>query len=179
MIDTSQVYKIDNLLTEKELEVFNKYEDHYVWELSNATYDGGREFWVKDFWGDKWGKCDVIESGFRNKLEAIFQSKLETVQMYLNGQAHGQCGDMHSDWKPEWDPAFDYITMVYYAHKEWKPEYGGFTCVETPDGTLHTAYPKPNSCIIFNSRFQHIGLEPTTHCKTQRVSLAHKFKVLK
>ena len=38
--------------------------------------------------------------------------------------------------------------------------------------------PELNKAVIFSSHLFHVGLEPTTHCKTQRVSIACKFKVL-
>lgn len=178
-MDVNQIYKLDNLLSDGELEGFRKICDHYPWEFSNATTDDSRYFWAKNFWGVKLGKSNEIEIGFRKKLESLFNVKLETVELYLNGQTYGQCGDMHADTKPEWDPSFDYITLVYYVNEEWKPEYGGFTCVEDVAGNLHTIYPKPNSGVVFKSSLRHVGLEPTIHCKGMRITLAHKFKVLK
>lgn len=178
-MDINQVYKLDNLLTADELQGFNKLCNNYVWEFGSATYNESRKFWLKNLWGDYYGKCEEIELGFRKKLESIFNVQLETMELYLNGQAHGQCGDMHSDFDETWDDSFEYITLVYYTNPEWKPEYGGFTCITDNLDNLHIVYPKPNSAVVFNSRFKHVGLEPTVHCIEQRVTMALKLKVLK
>jgi hypothetical protein len=178
-MDVSQIYKFDSLLSQYELEGFNKLCDHYVWEFNNATTDDSRYFWGKNFWSDVSGKSKEIEIGFRKKIEDTFNVKLETMELFLNGQTYGQCGDMHTDLKPEWDLSQDYMTLVYYVNKEWKPEYGGFTCIEDGSNNLHIVYPKPNSAVLFNSSFKHVGLEPTIHCKGIRTTLAQKFKVLK
>ena len=73
----------------------------------------------------------------------------------------------------------DYITLVYYANDSWSPEYGGSTMIIDNENNIHSCYPEPNSAVVFNSRFPHVGLEPTIHYKNMRVTLAHKFKMLK
>jgi Rps23 Pro-64 3,4-dihydroxylase Tpa1-like proline 4-hydroxylase len=177
MFNINQIYKIDNFLDTREINSFDELCDHYVWELGGYSYDDTRLFWMKDLWESKWGRCEPIEQTFRFKLETLFGIKLTTENMYLNGQAHGQCGSLHTDPTKESDS--DYITLVYYVNKEWSPEYGGFTVIIDHLDNMHINYPKPNSVVIFNSRLPHVGLEPTTHCTTQRVTMAHKLKILK
>lgn len=180
MFDINQVYKIDNFLNEEESKGFDHFCTHYTWEMEGYSHNiNSRIFWKKDFWGDKLGYCEPIETTFRQKLEILFDIKLETISLYLNGQAHGQCGELHSDLLEDSDPTQDYITVVYYVNKQWSPEYGGFTVIIDNNENMHIAYPKPNSVVIFNSGFAHVGLEPTIHCKDQRVTLAHKLKVIK
>lgn len=180
MFDINQVYKVDNFLTEEEIKGFHHYAEHYVWRLDGYSYDKSRLFWRKDLWLSSWGKCKQIEETFRSKIEQMFNIKVETEKLYLNGQAHGQCGSMHVDTDDIInDVNSDYITVVYYANEEWFPEYGGFTVIIDHLKNMHINYPKPNSIVIFNSRLPHIGLEPTIHCTTQRVTLAHKMKILK
>jgi Rps23 Pro-64 3,4-dihydroxylase Tpa1-like proline 4-hydroxylase len=119
-----------------------------------------------------------IEGTFTAKTNFLLQIKTQTVELYMNGQTHSQCGKMHSDEKEDWDPNSDYITLVYYANKEWYPEWGGFTVVDDGQNT-HIIYPKPNSVVVFNSRFRHVALEPTVHCPSMRITLAHKMKIIK
>jgi Rps23 Pro-64 3,4-dihydroxylase Tpa1-like proline 4-hydroxylase len=179
MLDINQIYKIDNFLNENEISGFDHFCDHYVWELNGYSYSKQKMFWKKELWGSKWGKCQQIEQTFKTKIESLLNIKIETERLYLNGQAHGQCGSIHSDLFEDSDPECDYMTAVYYVNKQWSPELGGFTVIVDNSDNMHIVYPKPNSIVIFNSGFAHVGLEPTMHCKDQRVTLAHKFKVLK
>lgn len=179
MFDINQIYKIDNFLTEKEIPAFDHFCSHYVWELEGFSYARDKVFWKKDLWKSKHGKCEKIEQTFRVKLESMFNITIDTERLYLNGQAHGQCGSMHTDLLTDSDPESDYMTAVYYVNKTWSPELGGFTVIIDNSDNMHIIYPKPNSMVIFNSAFAHVGLEPTMHCIDQRVTLAHKFKVLK
>lgn len=179
MFDVNQVYKCDNFLNETEVDGFDHFCDHYVWEFNGHSYAKDKLFWKKDLWASKWGRCIQIEETFKNKIENIFNIKIETERLYLNGQAHGQCGSIHSDLLEDSDPDCNYMTAVYYVNKQWSPELGGFTVIVDNSDNIHIVYPKPNSIVIFNSGFAHVGLEPTMHCKDQRVTLAHKFKVLK
>jgi len=180
MFNINQIYKIENFLDDTEIAGFDHYCNHYVWNFSGVTDFGKRMFWNKDLWESKLGKCTQIESTFRTKIENILNIKVETEKLYLNGQAHGQCGDMHSDIVDGgYDPNYNYITAVYYASEDWKPEYGGFTVIIDKQDNMHTIYPKFNSIVIFDSSLDHVGLEPTSHCLGQRVSLAHKMKILK
>jgi hypothetical protein len=179
MFDIDKVYKVENFLNETELAGFHHYCGHYVWELEGYSHTTDKLFWKKDLWGDTWGKCEPMEETFKTKIETLFNIKIETERLYLNGQAHGQCGSIHSDLLEDSDPECDYMTAVYYVNKTWSPELGGFTVIVDNLDNMHIVYPKPNSMVIFNSGFAHVGLEPTIHCKDQRVTLAHKFKVLK
>jgi Rps23 Pro-64 3,4-dihydroxylase Tpa1-like proline 4-hydroxylase len=177
MFDINQIYKIDDFLTDNERNSFDILCEKYKWNLSGFSYNPKtRIFWTKDLWESISDPCVEIEQTFRTKIEDIFNIKLETVRIYLNGQAHGQCGSMHSDITED-DNGEEYITLIYYVNKKWSPEMGGFTVIIDHKKDMHTCYP--NSIVIFNSRLQHVGLEPTTHCITQRVTMAHKFKVIK
>lgn len=178
MFNIDNVYKIPNFLTEDELKGFDHFCSHYVWELEGFSYNTDKMFWKKDLWESKWGKCEPIESTFRSKIENLLNIKVETERLYLNGQAHGQCGSMHTDVIEETITDDKYITAVYYVNKNWSPEYGGFTVIVDRQDNMHVVYPQPNSIVIFNSRSPHVGLEPTMHCKDQRVTLAHKMKII-
>jgi Rps23 Pro-64 3,4-dihydroxylase Tpa1-like proline 4-hydroxylase len=179
MFDINQIYKIDNFLDENEKHKVDFFCGHYVWELEGFSGGSDKIFWKKDLWLSRFGKCKSIEQTFKTKIEYLLNIKIETQRLYLNGQAHGQCGSIHSDLLEDSDPECEYMTAVYYVNKQWSPELGGFTVIVDNTDNMHIVYPKPNSIVFFNSGFAHVGLEPTMHCKDQRVTLAHKFKVLK
>jgi hypothetical protein len=179
MFDINQIYKIDNFLDEDEVKGFDVLCDHYVWELAGYSYSADKMFWLKDLWESKLGKCLHIEETFRFKIQSLLNIKLVTERMYLNGQAHGQCGSIHTDIIYDVKPEDDYITAIYYVNKQWSPEYGGFTVVIDKQDQMHINYPKPNSVLVFDSSLPHVGLEPTMHCKSQRITMAHKMRILK
>ncbi len=177
MFDPKQIYITNDLLNEKEFENLLIITDHFKWELKNSSYDDSRFFWFKQLWGENdIDTSHIIENTFREKVQSIFNIEVETVELYLNGQTHGQCGRFHSDEKPTWDSS-DYITLVYYMNKEWNAQLGGFTVINDDMNRMHIVYPKPNSAVVFNSRLEHVGLEPTIHCNTMRITLAHKMKI--
>lgn len=178
MFDHNQIYKIENFLGETELNGFEHFCGNYVWELEGYSHTTDKLFWKKDLWGSKCGYCEPIEQTFRTKIESSLGIKVQTEKLYLNGQAHGQCGSIHSDLLEDSDPNDQYITAVYYVNKHWSPEFGGFTVVIDKNDLMHIVYPKPNSIVIFDSGLSHVGLEPTMHCKDQRVTLAHKMKII-
>lgn len=176
MFDINQVYTINDFLSIDEWQICINESYRYSWNFIGFSHDpNGRNFWKKDLWSDSVPKCDVVENIFKNKFESLFNVKCWTQSIYLNGQSHGQCGSFHKDI-PE-TAAGEYVTLVYFPEKDWKPEWGGFTLIIDNDKNLHTIYPKPNSAVVFNSKFDHVGLEPTVHCTTQRISLAYKIKI--
>lgn len=175
MFDLNQVYTVNEFLSESEWNIYAIESERYSWQFNAFSHNpNDRVFWKKDFWSDAGIKCDSIENIFRNKIENLFNIKGYTQSLYLNAQAHGQCGSFHTDIDKK--SVGNYITMVYFPLQEWKPEWGGFTVVIDNKNDMHVIYPKPNSAVIFNSKFDHLGMEPTVHCNKQRVSLAHKLK---
>ena len=94
MFDINQVYKIENFLNEAEIQGFDHFCADYVWEPEGYSHTTNKIFWKKDLWESKWGHCEPIEQTFRTKIESALNIKVETERLYLNGQAHGQCGSM-------------------------------------------------------------------------------------
>jgi Rps23 Pro-64 3,4-dihydroxylase Tpa1-like proline 4-hydroxylase len=97
------------------------------------------------------------------------------LRVYANGQAHGQCGMFHTDVPETSDDS--YYSLVYYIHEDWKYEYGGHLLIKNANG-CEFYWPETNSAILFNSKLQHCPLEPTIFCKSQRESIAFKFRIL-
>jgi hypothetical protein len=178
MFDINQIYKIDNFLSNDEIEGFQTITDKYKWEHDGFSHKQTRIFWIKELLKVTGvPPAEPIETTFREKIEYLFNVKLQTERMYLNGQSHGQCGSFHTD--VEVDADGEYMTLIYYANKTWDAEKGGFTIIVDNQQNMHIVYPKPNSIVCFNSKFAHVGLEPTVHCVDLRVTMAQKFKVLK
>jgi Rps23 Pro-64 3,4-dihydroxylase Tpa1-like proline 4-hydroxylase len=172
MID--QIYYWDEFLTLEEYEkVATEFNDS-VWEFKGMSKDSpeSRMIWYKEMEG-----CAYTRSLFKQKIESFTGKKIITERLYANGQAHGQCGNIHKD-VPDEQKTGHYGTIVYYIHPEWKPIYGGnlFFTNEEETAVTGTFFPKTNSALMFDSRMKHCALEPTVYCTEQRISLAMKFK---
>lgn len=152
-------------------EIFNIEQEFnkFYWELSGWSQDpNDKLFWFKNLMDSFY-----ITELFKNKVQNILGKKVETFRIYANGQSHGQCGNFHKD-----SPGCT-NTVVYYLHKNWKPEYGGHLVLKEDNGDyIDSIWPETNSAIFFDSDIYHCALEPTIHCNSQRVSIAYKFNVL-
>jgi hypothetical protein len=173
-----QVYYWDNLLTKEEYDLLMIEFEKYDWKFdqgSDPQISNGRTFWFKDIF-----KSEYSVNLFTEKIKEYLKTEIRAERLYGNGQAHGQCGDIHQDITYGPEVKGEWGTLVYFAHKNWYPTYGGHLILTDPDHTIVTNsfFPKTNSAVLFNSRWHHAGLEPTVHCKTQRLSIAFKFKVI-
>ena len=159
---------IVDFLSPSELDFLHNEVKFFNWDLiasSHETYRGTLPlFWFKSIFDSG------IRSIFQKKLQIIFNTEIEVTDLYVNGQAHGQCGFWHTDYPPSAEKKF---TMVYFPN-EWKPEYGGHLLIKKDD-KVHSFLPEQNHGVIFDGTLFHMGLEPTVHCKTQRESIACKF----
>jgi Rps23 Pro-64 3,4-dihydroxylase Tpa1-like proline 4-hydroxylase len=161
-----------NFFSQEEKNIINNEGETAYWELSGWSQQTPhtRFFWFKDLIN-----CSCSIKLFTDKIENYFNSKIEIIRLYANGQAHGQCGMFHTDVEPTEQGEF--YSLVYYLHEDWKPEYGGHLMIKDGDN-IESYWPESNSSIIFNSKLWHCPLEPTIYCRTQRLSIAFKFKIL-
>jgi len=142
------------------------------WELSGWSQQTPltRLFWFKDLFN-----CERAKELFKTKVQNYFNKQIEVSRLYANGQAHGQCGMFHTDVEPTEQGEF--YSLIYYLHEDWQPEYGGHLMIKNGDN-MESYWPESNSTIIFNSKLLHCPLEPTIYCRTQRLSIAFKFRIL-
>lgn len=169
-----RVYNFTNFFDKDEREFAKtNFKNHGHWELegaSNKYIDSYHYFWFKDLIDHK-----GLTYLFKDKVEKFLNTKIEVNRFYGNGQAHGQCGLFHTDVEPTDVGVFG--SLVYYIHEDWIPEYGGHLLIKGNDEIV-SVLPETNSAVLFNSKIEHCPLEPTVYCRTQRVSLAFKFKIL-
>jgi hypothetical protein len=162
---------ISNFFNMEELDIFKNAYDQGKWgftghSVSKEDINNKKMFWKKDLY------LTPAVTLFTTKIEKTFNIKLTIEQIYVNGQAHGQCGSWHRDALPG---SINQFTLIYFP-RLWQPEYGGHLLYKMLD-TI-SILPEFNKAVLFESTVEHIGLEPTYHCKTQRESVAVKFKVL-
>jgi hypothetical protein len=159
---------IDNFFTADDLNVLISEVEKGQWQLhgSSVKKPYNPVFWFKDIIDTK------ATSLFAASIQRGIGHKIIIDRLYVNGQAHGQCGDWHTDVEPK---SLNCFTIVYFF-KKWQPEYGGHLLIKTDPVT--SILPEYNKAVLFDSTIEHMGMEPTVHCKTQRESIACKFRVL-
>lgn len=175
----NQIYYWDDFLTIKEFDIL-----HPAMEANNWVFDGislsyehnERIFWRKLLTNNS----KNLENVFKKKIQDVLNKTphLSEDGFYANGQAHGQCGAIHKDVYTK-EEGKEHYTLVYFYPQEWKAEYGGHLIfVDDKETTVtNSFFPKPNSAVMFSSYMNHCGLEPTTFCRGQRISIAFKFYV--
>ena len=172
MIDVAlQPVIISNFFNIEELDIFKDAYEQSKWafngySISKEDVHNKKMFWKKDLY-----LTSAVDL-FTNKIEKTFNIKITIEQIYVNGQAHGQCGSWHRD---ALQGSINQFTLIYFP-RPWQPEYGGHLLYKIPD-TI-SILPEFNKAVLFESTVEHVGLEPTYHCKTQRESVAVKFKAL-
>jgi hypothetical protein len=162
---------ISNFFNMEELGIFKNAYEQGKWapnghSLSKEDINNKKMFWKKDLY------LTPAVDLFTNKIEKTFNIKPTVEQIYVNGQAHGQSGSWHRDAVLG---SINYFTLIYFP-RPWQPEYGGHFLYKKLD-TI-SILPEFNKAVLIESTVEHVGLEPTYHCKTQRESVAVKFKVL-
>lgn len=166
--------EINNLFSDEEIVFIKKESQDALWQLSGNSDEKYKglfpSFWYKRLFDIDYNFNYVLSNFLKNKLEYYFKRHIEMERIYFNGQAHGQCGFWHQDYPPS---EFKRLTLVYFINK-WKPEFGGHLLVKK-DNQVYSFLPQYNYGVLFDGTLDHMGLEPSIHCKTQRESLACKF----
>lgn len=168
----------NNFLTQQQIRELNNIADSASWKLngcSTTDVEGLPLFWNKSLEG--LNAHNLFLKKTREVLQLEQGDGIIHRAIYLNGQSHGQCGWWHRDC----DPSDKYyrFSLIYFFSK-WPPEYGGHLLVKDPSTErVRSILPQYNMGVIIDATWQHLGMEPTIHCKTQRVSLAWKFDINK
>ena len=110
---------------------------------------------------------------FFKHIQKLTNKQFILHRVYANGQTHGQCGSVHID-----NDQPDRYTFLYYMNPEWRPEWGGATIL-LQDGYGQQMSPFfPNRGILFKSNIPHVGLDPSSHFKGLRITVAFKLELI-
>ncbi|CAB4170277.1 2OG-Fe(II) oxygenase superfamily [uncultured Caudovirales phage] len=165
-----KLYIIDEFLTEEEFDKILHDIELYQWKFSMRENDDARVTWIKELVG-----YEYLTNLMKTKIEILIGKEILSDRLYCNGQAHGQTAYAHRDVADD-----DYNlwgSCVFFIHKNWKPMYGGHLIFIDGDEVIESIFPKTNRAVVFNSKIEHCGLEPTVFCKEQRMSIAYKFLI--
>ncbi|MBN6150789.1 hypothetical protein JR065_10585 [Xanthomonas sp. AmX2] len=99
----------------------------------------------------------------------------EPIRVYANAHTYGVEGYVHTDSSDK----DDYLTVVYYAHGVWHPNWSGetvFVVPETGDIT-HAVYPRPGRVAVFRGATPHVARSPSRECPELRITVVFKTQV--
>lgn len=171
----SNIFVDEAFLSEMEMLSLDTEFEQYHWELVGSSIPEVKE--PTYHWDKNLNDSALIRDLFTSKIQNFLNKRIETIKVYANGNTHGQCGHPHVDVLESTEG--EYYTLVYYHHKNWRPEYGGhLILMESGGKIIENIFPKSNSAVLFNSKLPHCPLEPTAHCKRMRISIAYKFRVI-
>lgn len=108
-----------------------------------------------------------------------YQFKLYSA--IAGGKTFGLDGGIHTDKDIEFNNMGDgFMTFCFFPNQEWNPEWGGeFQFFDQEGNIIATYYPKPNTCLVFDSNIPHRGLAPNRDCKKLRMYISFKTFVSK
>lgn len=158
----------DDFLTEEEISSIKKEIDIMPWSFDGHSKNNSNlpTFWYKDI------TTTNTYLLLKKRLERGFNLKTNIDRAYVNGQAHSQSGYWHTDVDIYENNTY---TLVYFFN-EWPAEYGGHLLIRNKNEII-SYLPQKNRAVIFHSNLEHMGLEPSCYCKTQRESIAVKFRL--
>lgn len=173
------IYQWDTFLTEEEIKIVDEemQKGKWVHGAHEKIFPEERKFWGMDL-----TFSSPLIRLMETKMENFLGKKIVGNLIYANAQAHGQSAWVHTDVSP--DSVGNYSTLIYYVHKDWRPEYGGHlifidgnTIKDKTPRVIASVFPSSNSAVLIDSKSYHMALEPSVYCKEQRISIAFKFKV--
>lgn len=171
----NDIFVDEAFLSEMEMLSLDTEFKQYHWELVGSSIPEVEE--PTYHWDNNLNDSVLIRDLFTSKIQNFLNKRIETIKVYANGNTHGQCGHPHVDVLETAEG--EYYTLVYYHHKNWRPEYGGhLILMESGGKIIENIFPKSNSAVLFNSKLPHCPLEPTVHCKHMRISIAYKFRII-
>lgn len=176
-----KIYEVDSFLTEDEINKVDYEYNLYGWQLCGGEHSFVFDVPLRVFLHKPLSQNEYLVNLFKSKVENIIKCEVVPGRLYGNAQANSQSAWVHTDdSEPD---GHEYGSMVYYIHKNWKPQFGGHLIFvddeNDPKNVVKSIFPKSNSAVIFHSELPHMALEPTVYCKSHRESIAFKFKVIK
>lgn len=119
--------------------------------------------------------CDVQDDPFYNThllsyIQRCFDSKVEPLRIYYNGQHPNFHGSYHTD-------DGDVTAILYVNVTQYQPSWGGWT--ELYDGDTderHMIPPMDNRLLLFDAKIPHRGLAFLNPADPIRVNLTYKMK---
>lgn len=101
------------------------------------------------FWQMNLDEDDFFTKYLFNIIEEKTNQKFDLDTCYCNGHMYGTSGLFHEDWNTEKGR-----TVLLYANRTWKQEWGGKTVFDL-NGKYYYHEFIPNSVVVFPGLIQH------------------------
>ena len=185
----SEIFYLENVLRQNTF-------DNIVAELKKPIWQYGRvtnpDLWDEDttvFWQADLSLNHLVgEQAFYEIIDKLNETD-STTQNYqfklysaiAGGKTFGLDGGIHTDKDVGFNNMGDgFMTFCFFPNREWNPEWGGeFQFFDEEGNIIATYYPKPNTCLVFDSNIPHRVLAPNRDCKKLRMYLSFKTFVSK
>lgn len=116
------------------------------------------------------GFAQVLDHHVRAQIP---ERHLALERAYVNQLYYGDQSSPHVDC----DAGQGHVTALYFAHREWQPEWGGATLFLGGDGPFDISVaPRPGRLVIFPGDLLHSAGVPHRICRFARFSLTLKYK---
>lgn len=94
------------------------------------------------------------------------------VRAYAAAHSFGLSGGIHKDNRH--DP--NQLSIVYYAHPQWQPDWGGETMFYNPASLeiVQTVYARPGRLVLFRGDYPHCARPPSRECPALRSVIVFK-----
>ena len=155
----------ENVFDSEDLEIiWHDYLRKPEWNFwHHVTDDADTCHWSMDF------KNKEFFTDYLFKKLKLLIGEYTLRNVYANGQTYGLDGYIHLDSDKDED-----YTFIYYPMQEWDLTWSGETIIIRPEGFIETVYPRPNTGILFPSKWPHAGRGPSRVCNDLRISIVYK-----
>jgi hypothetical protein len=179
-----EIYFLDNVAASDTFANISSDLDGDIWKYGvmppyiGAEVEDDSKFWYADMLKNRWQ--DLLFQEIIDKLEFvnphIKKYQFKSMDVKAGGKTDGMNGEVHIDRTFNYNVEGDgYMTFCYFPNKEWKDEWGGELQFFDADGdVIASFFPKPNTCIVFDSNIPHQGFGPTPGSNVLRKFITYK-----
>lgn len=109
------------------------------------------------------------------RVSRLVKEKHVLVRCYANGMPYGSDGSVHTDSVTDRS-----LTLVYYPHPNWHPNWGGETVLFNGNHTdiVASIYAKPNRLVVFPGTIPHAARGVSRACPVMRITLVFKIELV-
>jgi hypothetical protein len=120
--------------------------------------------------------ADPFLLALRQGVQRLFPGEhFSDQRAYVNCSIYGDSYYLHRDCAAH----ERHVTALYYANREWQPDWGGETLYFTDEEDAELAIsPRPGRLVVARGAVLHRGTVPTRTCHEERYTLAYKLNAL-
>ncbi|KXH83270.1 FlmC family 2OG-Fe(II) oxygenase [Chryseobacterium kwangjuense] len=174
VIDSKNVYIIDDILTENEVNSFHKFASSLSYARTEKSIQVDQfPKYVVNFEPEKFENTTFLGKKSKELLEQFVEDSenYKVFRAYINLSLYGDVEFPHRDCPQGRGD----ITILYYVNEYWEKNYEGETIFYSEGDSQFCVLPKPGRFIVFNGDVEHKGGLPSRICKIPRYTLAIKY----